>query len=105
MSDATRRGLAEIGRELGDERGTLFSTALRALASHGEAPRSDEGVGFAAAQVYAEATAGEPADAERFVTTLLDYLEIEGLSDVDDALGREAFERRGYKGALAVVEA
>jgi len=101
---SSRRELAQLGAQLGDD-GSLWRTALRALAS----PRGDFGTGrhlhTVAAQVHAEARSEDstPACSQEFVEAFVGCYDLEELDDVDDLLGRESFERRNYEGRLAFV--
>lgn len=105
MSDEpSHRTLAEIGNVLGDSDGHLFSTALRAMGGAPQDIGTDEWEEFVAAQVYAAAFVERPQLALDFVEVMTDVYEIDDLSDVNDILGRESFERQQYEGQLAFVE-
>jgi hypothetical protein len=103
--DVSRRDLAEIGAALGERDGELFKTALRALASSqsGEIGES-ECVEFVAAQIYAEATSPDADRAAEYVRTFVAAYGLASLADVDDLLGREAFEAQNYAGHLAFAQ-
>jgi len=103
-ADTSRRELAQLGERLGDD-GSLWRTALRALASPSGGFGSSRHIHMVAGQVHAEARSDDstPARSQEFVEAFLDCYDLEELDDVDDLLGRESFERDNYEGQLAFV--
>lgn len=102
---STTRDLARVGSRLGGEE-RPFKAALRASASNPiDDVGSPEWIEHVAGQVYAERERGDPADAKEFVETFLSVYDLKSLSDINDLMGRERYERQNYEGQLAFVDA
>ena len=101
----SHRDLARKGHALGETRGELYRTTLRALAS----PRSNDftndssaATEFVAAQVLNEADANATVDEVlNYVEAFVELYDLETQSDIYDLLQRERFERTNYEGQLA----
>lgn len=103
--ESTRRDLAVLGERLCDD-GSVWKTALRALASPNDEFGSDRHIEMVEGQVWSEAENCDSARHEYaawFVETFVDVYGLDSLSDVDDLLGRESHERENYEGQLAMV--